>query len=273
MASANITDRASTNIYRGLGQQVDDRDFCDVVVVVEQKEFWCHRAVLASVSTFFKNLLKPNWQENSSKRIEITHEDVSSESFGHLMDILYRGSDLIDIRAAKQIFRMSVYLQINFLKEYCIEFLREKVQPEFCLGTWQFSEKYDLDTVTDTSFKMAVDQIDTVCQHNELLDLPKSMLLILLSEQQKLSLDDVCKAILRWVVADQDKRKIHLLELLPFVCFPLLSSSYQCDLLSYQNQSFRDILLCKYNQQKLFCLPITRHSYNVFPFRKVSDRK
>ncbi|XP_025103227.1 kelch-like protein 24 [Pomacea canaliculata] len=89
---------------------------------------------------------------------------------------------------------------------------------------------------------MAVDQISSVSQQEELLTLPKSMLLIILSEQKKLSMDDVCKTILRWVEADQEARRTQLLELLPFVCFPQLSLGYLCDLVTYLNHPFSKIL-------------------------------
>lgn len=245
MASACLVDQAFSSVCRGLGQQLGNKDFCDITVTVGDREFSCHRAVLASVSEFFKTSLKPHSQDASSGRVSISQEDVSPESFGYLMDILYRGEDRVSNQTAKGIFRMSVYLQIKFLEDYCTKFLEQNLQPEVCLETWQFAQKYDLDTLGEKSFKMAVDQISTVWQEDELLALPKSMLLIVLSEQQKLSMDDVCKTILRWVEADQDARKIHLQELLHFVSFPLLSSDYLCELVAYLNHPFRKILFGK----------------------------
>lgn len=242
MATTTLAHRAFATICRGLGQQLDQEDFCDVTVVVGETGFSCHRAVLASVSEFFRTSLKPCWREASSRRVEITHEDVSAESFGYLMDIFYRGEDVANYETAKDLLKMSVYLQIDFLQDYCSEYLQTNLKPEFCLETWQFAQKYDLDTLAEKSFKMAVDQISSVSQQEELLTLPKSMLLIVLSEQQKLSMDDVCKTILRWVEADQEARRTQLLELLPFVCFPRLSLGYLCDLVTYLNHPFSKIL-------------------------------
>ncbi|PVD27343.1 hypothetical protein C0Q70_12499 [Pomacea canaliculata] len=242
MTSATLANRAFTNICLGLGQQVDEEDFCDLIVVAGQKEFPCHRAVLASVSSFFKTSLMPCWKESSSGRVEITHEDVSPESFGFLMDIIYKGQNVVRNETAKDILKMSVYLQIRFLEVYCIEFIKEKLEPEKCLGMWMFAEKYDLETLEKESFKMAVDQISVVTQRDEVLTLPLPKLLVLLSEQRKLSMDDICRTILRWVEADQDTRQIYLSELLTFVCFPLLSSVYLCELFTYHSHPFKEIL-------------------------------
>ncbi|PVD27349.1 hypothetical protein C0Q70_12505 [Pomacea canaliculata] len=248
MPSSNLTDRTFANVCRGLGQQVDDEDFCDVTVTVGEKTFPCHRVVLASVSEFFKMSLKPCWREASNGRVDITHEDVSPEAFGYLMEILYKGRDMVDNNTAKDILKMSVYLQIKYLEEYCVEFLQETLQPTICLGTWQFAQKYDLDKLAETSFKMAVEEIAIVSTQDDYLTLPKSMLLILLSLQQKLVMDDVCKTILRWVEADPDTRQIHLVELLPFICFTELSSNYLCEMVTYLNHPFRDVIYENINE-------------------------
>lgn len=246
MDSASIMDRASTNIYRGLGHQLLHGNFCDVTVLVGLREFSCHRVVLASVSELFNTSLKPCWLEASGRQVYITHEDVSPESFGYLLDILYRRKDVINNKTAKDIFRMSVYLQIKFLEEYCVEFLQHNLEPAVCLGAWQFAQRYDLPTLAEKSLKMAVEKLFSVSQQDEFLTLPKSMLLLLLSLQQNLSMDDICKIILRWVEADQEKRQIHLLELLPFVGFPHLSSNYLCEILDYLNHPFKEDMFGKY---------------------------
>ncbi|XP_025101103.1 kelch-like protein 24 isoform X2 [Pomacea canaliculata] len=59
-------------------------------------------------------------------------------------------------------------------------------------------------------------------------------------------MDDVCKTILRWVEADQDTRQIHLVELLPFICFTDLSSNYLCEMVTYLNHPFRDVIYDKF---------------------------
>ncbi|XP_025101095.1 kelch-like protein 24 isoform X1 [Pomacea canaliculata] len=246
MPSANLTDRTFVNVCRGLGQQLDDEDFCDVTVTVGEKTFSCHRVVLASVSEYFKRSLTENWREGPSGQPDIKHEDVSPEAFGYLMDILYKGRDMVDNNTAKDILKMSLYLQIKYLEEYCVEFLQETLQPTVCLETWQFAEKYYLEKLAETSLKMAVEEIAIVSTQDDLLTLPKSMLLILLSLQQKLVMDDVCKTILRWVEADQDTRQIHLVELLPFICFTDLSSNYLCEMVTYLNHPFRDVIYDKF---------------------------
>ncbi|PVD27355.1 hypothetical protein C0Q70_12511 [Pomacea canaliculata] len=186
-------------------------------------------------------------REGVSSVIGITHEDVSQQAFECLMDVLYRGTDVITKENAKDILRMSVYLQIKFLEDHCVGFLCKNLIVETCLESWQFAQKYDLEDFAEVCYKMSVDKIKITAQQEELLALPKSMVLILLSLQTQLSADDICKTVFCWVEAKQDTRAVHLIEFLPFVCFPLLSSQYLCELVVYFNHPFREVLFDKIN--------------------------
>lgn len=242
MSSVNPTDMTIATNGRNIDQQAEDKKVFDLTVTVGDKAFECHRGVLASMSEYFKTALNPSWQEASSGRFDLTHEDVSPESFGYWMDDLYKGVDMVNNDTVEDILKMSVYLQIKNLEERCVEFLQENLEPEVCLGTWQLALKYDLDKLAETSLQMAIDDFGEVSMQDQLLPLPKSLLLILLSLQQDFDMDDVCKTILRWVEADHNTRQIHLLELLPFICFTELSSSYLCDVVTDLNHPFKVVM-------------------------------
>lgn len=246
MAAGSFEDKAFANICRGLGQLLAEGNFCAVCIIVGEKQFSCHRVVLASVSTFFKTSLMKASREGSSSVIDITHDDVSPESFEILMNILYIGTDVVNKENGKDILRMCVYLQVKFLEDHCVDYLCKNLQVEICLETWRFAQKYDLETLAQACYKMAAEQIKLILQQDELLTLPKSMLQVLLSLQTQLSADDICKTILRWVEAKQEARSIHLAEFLPFVCFTSLSSQYLCELVSYLNHPFREVLFGMY---------------------------
>lgn len=122
---------------------------------------------------------------------------------------------------------------MKFLEEHCVEYLNKNITPDLCVGTWMFAEKYQLPTLAQTAAAMASDQIDEVVKSDEFLQLPKAMLLVILGSQRKLSMDDLCRTILRWVEKKPESRQAHLGELLPFVSFPQLSPVYINDLMKY----------------------------------------
>ncbi|PVD27342.1 hypothetical protein C0Q70_12498 [Pomacea canaliculata] len=240
MASGKFRDAVFANTFHGLGQLREAGQFCDLHVTVRDQDFYCHRVVLASVSQFFKSRLASTPEEGFTAHVQVDHEDVSPQFFSSLLDFVYKGKDFVTQNTAKDILKMSAYFQMDFLTNHCEEFILRNIRPKVCLGVWQFAQKYKLHRLASKAYKMAVDSIDRV-SHDELLALPKSMLLILLSLQRKLSMDNTCKLITDWVAADQDKRAVHLTEFLPFISFPHLSSSYLSELMISQSNEMRNV--------------------------------
>ncbi|XP_076443900.1 kelch-like protein 24a isoform X2 [Babylonia areolata] len=109
------------------------------------------------------------------------------------------------------------------------------ITPEVCISSWMFAEKYQLPQLADRARTMA-SEAEVVVESGEITQLPKSMLLEVLSSQETLSMDDTCRTILRWVEADIDSRQDDLEDLLPFVSFPQLSHGYILELLTFYDQ-------------------------------------
>ena len=135
--------------------------------------------------------------------------------------------------------------QVKFLEEHCEGYLKKNITPDVCVGTWLFAEKYSLPILSQTAAAMASDEIDQVVKSDEFLQLPKAMLLIILGSQRNLSMDDICRTILRWVEKEPESRQAHLVELLPFVSFPQLSPVYIDELMNYFDHPFRKYMASK----------------------------
>ena len=134
---------------------------------------------------------------------------------------------------------------MKFLEEHCLEFLDTNITPDVCVGTWMFAEKYQLPTLAQTAATMASDQTDQVMKSDDFLQLPKAMLLSILGSQKKLSMDDLCRFILRWVEKEPESRQAYLSELLPFVSFPQLSPVCISELMNYFDHPFRKYMASK----------------------------
>lgn len=237
MAPDKIRDLTASSIFTGIGHLKDQQKFCDLEITVHGKTFSCHCVVLASVSKFFETSILLNVRKNSLARVQLDHEDVSHTLFQSLLEILYKGKDLITQESVQDFLKMSLYLQIDFLTKCCVEFLRYNLQPKDCLGLWQIAQRYRLPKLAEKCSRCAAENINTLPK-GELLSLPKSMMLILLSLQKKLSMDEVCKMILRWVETDRYRRSGFLTQFIPFISFPLLSRAYLTELMESKNHPF-----------------------------------
>ena len=72
--------------------------------------------------------------------------------------------------------------------------------------------------------------------------------------------DDILQAILDWVEYDVNDRRQHLKDLLPFVCFPYLSTQYLNDLRKHDLIGLRTEYACKYS----FSPPLSVISFNIW---------
>ncbi|KAK7116792.1 kelch-like protein 6 [Littorina saxatilis] len=225
--------KVMANICQGIDGIYNETLLCDLKVTVGHVTFECHRLVLAAVSGFFQALMSSSWAESRKGEVKIEHEDVTPESFQMLLDILYKTEEVITKETATDVLRMAIFLQVKFLEEHCLAYLDTNMTPDVCVGTWMFAEKYQLPALAQRASDMASDQIDQVVEHDEILQLPKAMLLIMLGSQRKLSMDDLCRTILRWVEEEPEARQPNLSELLPFVSFPQLSPVYISELMNY----------------------------------------
>ena len=102
-----------SSICRGIDSMYKDGLLCDLKVTVGHVTFDCHSLVLAAVSGFFQALVTSSWRESQNGHVTIEHEDVTAESFQMLLDILYKAEEVITKETAKDVLRMSIYLQVR----------------------------------------------------------------------------------------------------------------------------------------------------------------
>lgn len=235
MGYKDVEKAASRQIVSGIRQLYKNKEFCDLCVVVQGKQFHCHRVVLASASQYVKQQILPK-----KRVIHIKDEDVSPKQFELFLKILYKGHCLISQKTAKDFLKMAGCLKIEFLAKLCENFLLKNMLPEDSVQVWKSAEKYRLRILSDKAMKMTLDNIENI-REDEWLALPKSLLLILLCQKPNMSMERTCDKILSWVKQDEKVRKKHLVEFLPFLSFPLMNPTY-VSRLTGTSHHFSDIL-------------------------------
>ncbi|KAK7481075.1 hypothetical protein BaRGS_00027711 [Batillaria attramentaria] len=216
---------------QGINNLYTNKHFCDLKVIISGKVFECHRLILAAVSEFFRSSLTVSWQESSSSTVEIDNEDVTAESFQILLDILYKGHNVISMETVEDLLRMSIYLCVCFLEESCVQFMMENMSADKCLRFLTLALTYGLESVCDCAKETVYKYLGQLHRQAEFASLPKSVLLNLLSEAtcsvcsesnrdtcicDKPSMDRILMTVLVWVESDKVRHR-HLGELLPFV--------------------------------------------------------
>ena len=101
----------------------DDQTFSDVVVVAGDREFPCHRAILAAASEYFKVALTTDMKEARERRI--TLHDVSEEMFSTLLDCIYDGKYVLTEENLFDVWKAADMLEITVLTDQCMGLLKE----------------------------------------------------------------------------------------------------------------------------------------------------
>ena len=114
----------------------DDQIFSDVGVVVGDREFPCHCAILAAASEYFKVALTTDMKEARERRI--TLHDVSEEVFSTLLDCIYGGKYVLTEENLFDVWKAADMLQITVITDQCMDLLKEicstKMSENNCIG-------------------------------------------------------------------------------------------------------------------------------------------
>uniref|UniRef100_A0A671M808 Zmp:0000000619 n=1 Tax=Sinocyclocheilus anshuiensis TaxID=1608454 RepID=A0A671M808_9TELE len=108
-------------MLKELNQQRREKEFTDLKIIVEGKEFEVHQNVLASCSLYFKDMVK-RFNRNGEK-MQLTMSNISSDVLELLLEFVYTGSLIIDSANAKTLLEVANKFQFNTFCKVCVSFL------------------------------------------------------------------------------------------------------------------------------------------------------
>ncbi|KAK3780699.1 hypothetical protein RRG08_015484 [Elysia crispata] len=194
------------NIFEMFSSFKDAKDFTDVVVVVEEKEFPCHRVILAAVSGFFKGAMTSDMKEGREGRI--TLHGVTEDVFSALLTSIYElknvltDDNLFDIWAAADI------LQVRFIIAQCVVKCKEVFDSR--LSTKNCVEYLTKVSLLDQTARRRV--LEFTGSHFSDLDVQIKVSLLRVDDLKSLltlkelklhSEDEVIECALKWAVNNQ----------------------------------------------------------------------
>ncbi|XP_035683145.1 kelch-like protein 24 [Branchiostoma floridae] len=181
-------------------------DFLDLVVKVQDMEFPCHRAVLAS-TPYFKVMFSSDFTERRSKVVQL-HE-IDSDGFSKILDFLYTGEIRISKDDVHNILQAAHMLQIDKITEYCRAFIKENYDLSNCLSAMRLSDLYGFSDLREQARKDTLSNFSEVSQSEEFLTLSGQELLDLLTDKklQVSGEENIVDAVIRWLDHDQENRR------------------------------------------------------------------
>ncbi|XP_006814412.1 kelch-like protein 7 [Saccoglossus kowalevskii] len=229
-------------VYSSLCRQRTDRNYCDITLSVEHRDYPAHRCLLAAYSPYFDAMFSNDMSEKGRTRVDLPF--LSSEQIELLLGFLYKETVTISYDNVEGVLMAADYLHISQLKETCAQFLCGSITCENCLGYFKLTELYSVPRVSKYAKQFIQRHFTDVIAEDEVLLLSVEELVTLLTDDDNVvevvqngtvvtSEMSVFEVMVRWVMENEEKRKMHLPSLLHHVRFSALSCDEQNNILQH----------------------------------------
>ncbi|KAG9263656.1 kelch-like protein 35 [Astyanax mexicanus] len=202
--------------------------FTDVVLLVEDREFPCHRATLCASSQYFRTMFTGQLRE--SRQTAVRLKEVSAAAMEHLLDFIYEGRVRLQKESVESVFHAADLLDVPALSRACVDFLEQRMCPSNCLGLIDFAGLYSIDQLLVRCQGILYQSFEKVSKQEEFLELPLDRVLELLdSEKLQVQEEVLVEAALGWVYHRRNQRKAALKKLMERLRLPLLDPVFFTD--------------------------------------------
>jgi len=203
--------------YEGLKQlqtQRESKEFCDVILEVENEEFHAHKNILAAYSDYFSKMFMIDMKEKYNKTITI--QGVTVKAMKEVLNYIYTGTFELSEESLSDILHAAALMQLTNVFEECKSYMKNILNYKNCCLILILAEKYSFEKVAKSAnerllysfahenhecneqWQFCVDKIEEIVESDDLE---------VFDEKQ------VFECILRWVNHDVKERKKHFFRL------------------------------------------------------------
>uniref|UniRef100_A0A8C6KLG9 Kelch like family member 29 n=1 Tax=Nothobranchius furzeri TaxID=105023 RepID=A0A8C6KLG9_NOTFU len=225
----SVSFSCSTEMLKELNQQRRAKEFTDLKIIVEGKEFEVHQNVLASCSLYFKDLVKRSSGETrSGEMLELKMTNIGADVLQLLLEFVYTGSLVIDSANAKTLLEAANKFQFNTFCKVCVSFLEKQLTAANCLGVLAMAEAMSCTELHNMAKAFALQNFPEVAGQEEILSVSKEDLVAYLSNDSLNTKAEelVYETVIKWIKQDPGSRVQNLSELLAVVRLPFIHPSY-----------------------------------------------
>ncbi|XP_014870182.1 kelch-like protein 40a [Poecilia latipinna] len=215
-----------TLLQDGLCDLLDNDKFVDCVLKIQDKEFPCHRLVLAASSPFFKAMFLSELEE--SKKREIVLKDVDPSVMEMILRYLYTSDINLTEQNVQDIFMVANMYQIPSIFSVCLTYLQDKMVLGNCLAIFKLGLLLDCPRLTLGAREFICERYQVVMRDQDFFQLsPSELAIILSSDALNVEREEqVFESLMEWIKHDETMRLKELPELLHCVRFRLIPIDY-----------------------------------------------
>ncbi|XP_048877964.1 kelch repeat and BTB domain-containing protein 12 [Brienomyrus brachyistius] len=201
-------------------------ELTDVVLVVEDVYFPCHRVVLCAFSPYFRVMFTCGLSECSQR--EVVLRDTPAESLGLLLDYMYLAELPLTNTNVQGVSTAAFLLQMDDVFKQCQQHMIDHMDASNCLGVYYYARELGAEELADLAQRYLRQHFAEVCLQEEVMELEAHQLLPLVgSDDLNITREEsILDMVLRWVDHRRAERATHLAELLRRVRLPLVAPDF-----------------------------------------------
>uniref|UniRef100_A0ABM5EKX2 Kelch-like protein 35 n=1 Tax=Pogona vitticeps TaxID=103695 RepID=A0ABM5EKX2_9SAUR len=217
-------------LKEGLAEIYQEELLYDAMLIADGQRFPCHRALLAAISPYFRDVFTTTWKECKDK--EVVLQDVAPSVVQSILKYIYTEDVALTSEAAPLLFAGASRLQIIPLQNICCRFLVTALSMQNWFEMYSLSQVHKNQTLLRGVLQLITQNFDRVVEGDDFLQLDLSSLTALISSSELMVASEykVYQAVQRWVQKQPAKRHALLPELMLHVRLPLLSPQEQGEL-------------------------------------------
>lgn len=204
-----------TLLQDGLKDMLDHGKFLDCVVRVGEREFPCHRLVLAACSPYFRARFLAEPESAGELRLE----EVSPDVVAQVLHYLYTSEIALDEASVQDLFAAAHRFQIPSIFTICVSFLQKRLCLANCLAVFRLGLLLDCARLAVAARDFICARFSLVSRDADFLGLSADELIAIISSDG-LNVEKeeaVFEAVMRWASSGDAEAQAERQRTLPTV--------------------------------------------------------
>ncbi|CAK9815305.1 RCC1 and BTB domain-containing protein 1 [Anthophora plagiata] len=170
----------STSLVDSIREAFDDANTSDLVVEVQEKLIYVHKAILKIRSRYFKTMFETVSAEDNQSVIK--GNQFSYEVYKAFLKYLY--TDEIDVSLINllELFKLAIAYSENHLKKRCVQMMKKHIALNNVLFLYNVAVENNIKELEEPCFKLALRHITAVVRTPEFLELNTNTLIAFITK-------------------------------------------------------------------------------------------
>ncbi|KAJ8393700.1 hypothetical protein AAFF_G00057530 [Aldrovandia affinis] len=199
----------------------------DVVLLVEDSEFPCHKMVLATCSSYFRAMFMSGLSESKQTHVHLRNVDPATLQI--IITYAYTGHLAISDSTVEPLYETACFLQVEDVLLQCRDYLVKKINADNCVRMLSIGDLFSCTELKQSAKRMVEHKFPAVYRQEAFLQLSHELLLDLLSSDN-LNVEKeetVREAAMLWLEYNMEARSQHLSSVLSQIRIDALSEVTQ----------------------------------------------